>query len=93
MVRAMAAVVFAAARDVLVVDQYTTPIAELAKRGVGILPQSLRAALDALEADSLFREQLGAAFIDEFLKVKDMEWGEYQRHVSEWEVDRYLEYY
>ncbi len=74
-------------------NHYTTPIDDLVKLGVGILPQSLRAALDALEADSLFRDQLGAAFIDEFLKVKDMEWGEYQRHVSEWEIDRYLEYY
>jgi len=25
--------------------------------------------------------------------VKDMEWVEYQRHVSDWEIQRYLEYY
>ena len=37
--------------------------------------------------------RLGDAFIDEFLQVKETEWIEYQRHVSDWEVERYLEYY
>ncbi len=75
------------------INHYTTPIDELKKLGVGILPQSLGAALDALEADAMFREQLGERFIAEFLEVKETEWIEYQRHVSDWEVDRYLEYY
>ena len=61
--------------------------------GIKILPQNLREALVALEEDPLFREHLGSKLIDEFLQVKDMEWVEYQRHVSDWEVDRYLEYY
>ncbi len=74
-------------------NHYTTPIDELVAAGVGILPQNLGAALDALEADTMFRERLGDAFIDEFLQVKETEWIEYQRHVSDWEVERYLEYY
>jgi glutamine synthetase len=30
---------------------------------------------------------------DEFINLKRMEWIEYMRHVSEWEVQRYLEFF
>ena len=66
---------------------------ELKQRGIGLLPQNLGEALDALAADPLFAEQLGVGLIAEFLKVKRMEWVEFSRHVSEWEVNRYLEFY
>ena len=72
---------------------YDYSLDQLHEMGIQTLPQSLREALDALEKDGLFRDQLGSTFIDEFIKVKDMEWFEYQRHVSDWEIDRYLEYY
>ena len=71
----------------------TTSLEDLAARGIKTLPQSLHEALQALEADSLFTEQLGAAFVQEFIRLKRMEWIEYQRHVSEWEVSRYLEFF
>ena len=58
-----------------------------------MLPQTLKEALDALKADSLFAEQLGEAFLQEFADLKEMEWIEYQRHVSDLEVQRYLEFY
>ena len=29
----------------------------------------------------------------EFIRLKRMEWVEYQRHVSAWEVERYLEFF
>ncbi len=29
----------------------------------------------------------------EFLRLKRMEWVEYMRHVSDWEVERYLEFF
>jgi glutamine synthetase len=41
----------------------------------------------------LFGEQLGKPFLAEFTELKRMEWVEYQRHVSDWEVDRYLDFY
>lgn len=74
-------------------NHYTVSPEELKARGIGVLPQSLHEALVALEADSLFRDTLGRAFIDEFVRLKRMEWIEYQRHVSDWEVARYLEFY
>lgn len=75
------------------VNLYEMSRAELKQRGIGLLPQSLTEALDALESDPLFAQQLGADVIAEFVKVKRMEWVEYSRHVSDWEVNRYLEFY
>lgn len=72
---------------------YDLSRAELKKRGIGLLPQNLGEALDALEADPLFAAHLGAELVAEFVKVKRMEWIEYSRHVSDWEVNRYLEFY
>lgn len=58
---------------------------------IGVLPQNLNEALDELERDSVLCHAIGADLAAEFLQVKRMEWVEYQRHVSSWEVDRYLE--
>lgn len=66
---------------------------ELADHGIPTLPQSLHEAVEALEADTLFAEALGTDFVAEFTRIKRMEWVEYSRHVSSWEVDRYLEFY
>lgn len=67
--------------------------AELKEQDLGVLPQSLSEALDVLERDPLFAEQLGKPFIGEFIRLKRMEWVDYHRHVSDWEVRRYLEFF
>ncbi len=72
---------------------YDYTLEQLGEMGIGTLPQTLREALDRLAADSLFHDRLGADVIGEFIAIKEMEWVEYQRHVSDWEIDRYLEYY
>lgn len=72
---------------------YELSMAEVAAMGVSILPQSLTEAIDALEADTLFADALGADFIDEFITLKRMEWLDYHRHVSDWETARYLSFY
>jgi len=66
---------------------------QLKKAGVDLLPQSLAEALDAFEKDKLLRSALGDALSEEFLTLKRMEWVEYMRHVSDWERDRYLEFF
>ncbi len=53
------------------------------------LPRDLRAALDALQADTLLREQVGTAFCEEFLQIKNAEWDAYATQVSDWELQRY----
>ncbi|MFT4102354.1 MAG: type III glutamate--ammonia ligase [Burkholderiaceae bacterium] len=66
--------------------------AQLAEAGIGLLPQNLGAALDAFEADPVVFDALGPA-AREFIRLKRMEWIEYQRHVSEWEIKQYLEFF
>lgn len=64
---------------------------ELKAAGIGILPQNLHEALIALEQDAVLCGALGPV-TDEFLKLKHMEWVEYMRHVSDWEIKSYLEF-
>ena len=74
------------------INLYELSAEELKRRGIRVLPQSLKEALDQLEADPVVRGALGAA-ADEFINLKRMEWVEYHRHVSDWEIQRYLEFY
>ncbi len=72
---------------------YEWTSAELKEARIDVLPQNLNEALDALEADAVICEAIGPELAEEFLRLKRMEWVEYQRHVSQWEVDRYLEFF
>ena len=56
-------------------------------------PQTLDAALDALEADAEMREMLGEEFVRVFAAVKRFELARFHSHVSDWEVKEYLELY
>jgi glutamine synthetase len=77
--------------DPLNVNLYDLTLDEIHKRGIGLLPQSLNEALDALDADDVVKDGLGTDLAAEFLRVKRMEWVEYSRHVSDWESRRYIE--
>jgi glutamine synthetase len=57
------------------------------------LPASLSEALDELEKDQLIRDTLGEHIFEHFLAAKREEWDGYVRHVSAWEIDRYLRVY
>jgi len=74
-------------------NHYDLDVAQLAAQGIAVLPQSLQEALNALEADTLFATQMGTEFMAEFLRLKRLEWMEYQRHVSDWELKQYLEFF
>ncbi|KAA3451425.1 type III glutamate--ammonia ligase [Mesorhizobium sp. SARCC-RB16n] len=60
---------------------------------IDLLPQTLTEALDAVEADQLFAGTLGTPVIEQFLTLKRSEWLEYHRHVSDWEIERYLNFF
>ncbi|PHS32119.1 MAG: type III glutamate--ammonia ligase [Methylophaga sp.] len=66
---------------------------ELEDLGIGILPQSLSEALDELEKDTVLCDAIGNSVIEQFLTVKRAEWAEYQRCVTDWEINRYVEFY
>ena len=72
-------------------DLFEQPLAALRERGVGVLPQSLGEAVDALEADTVLCSALGATLAHEFIAAKRAEWVAYARHVSDWEMRRYGE--
>lgn len=66
---------------------------QIAAQGIGLLPQNLAQALDALERDEVVRGALGTELAAEFLQLKRMEWVEYSRHVSDWERERYVDFF
>jgi glutamine synthetase len=70
-------------------DLFALTLAQIRERGIGLLPQSLAEAVDALEADDVVRGALGSTLAAEFIRLKRLEWTEYARHVSAWELDRY----
>jgi glutamine synthetase len=65
----------------------------LTAKSIKLLPQSLQEAVDALEEDTVIRNGLGPELAREFIRLKRMEWTEYSRHVSDWELRRYLEFF
>jgi glutamine synthetase len=72
---------------------YEWSTAQLKRARINVLPQSLKDSIDALEKDKVVMGALGDALGKEFISLKRMEWVEYQRHVSDWEVKRYLEFF
>jgi glutamine synthetase len=70
-------------------DLFALDLAQIRARGIPLLPQSLVEALDALRADAVVRGALGQSLADEFERLKRLEWTEYARHVSAWELERY----
>lgn len=57
---------------------------------VPLLPQNLDQACNALAADDILQEAMGAEFCAEFLRLKRAEWIEYSQQISSWERQEYL---
>ena len=70
-------------------DLFALSLAEIQSRGIALLPQSLHEALGALQADAVLTEALGPTLSTQFQALKREEWLAYQRHVSDWELQRY----
>ncbi|MFM9836283.1 MAG: type III glutamate--ammonia ligase [Methylophilaceae bacterium] len=66
---------------------------QLKAAGIGILPQNLKEAVHAFSQDKVIRDALGDKLAQEFIDLKTMEWIEYSRHVSDWEINRYMEFF
>ncbi|MCZ6697166.1 MAG: type III glutamate--ammonia ligase [Acidobacteria bacterium] len=75
------------------INLYETNAAQRREMGIDTLPQSLGDAIAALEADEVIQDGIGKALAREFIQIKKQELTDYHRHVSDWEVNRYLEYY
>ena len=66
---------------------------DLKRRNVPTLPATLGEAVAAMEADTVVREALGDHVFERLVEAQLAEWGEFRRHVSSWERERYLEVY
>ena len=55
------------------------------------LPRDLHDALQALAADTVLREAVGAGFSAEFLRLKRGEWEAWSQQVTGWELRRYAD--
>ncbi|HTW69570.1 MAG TPA: type III glutamate--ammonia ligase [Acetobacteraceae bacterium] len=55
------------------------------------LPLNLLDALRAFEVCSPLRSRLGDGFADSYMKLKQQEWNDYARHLTQWERDRTLD--
>jgi glutamine synthetase len=64
---------------------------ELERRNVGVLPDNLKDAVDALEADDVVIDALGDHIAERFIAAKRLEWRDYRGQVTPWELDQYLE--
>ena len=64
-----------------------------ARQHLPLLPQNLGLACDALAADSILANALGSSFVGQFVLLKRAEWAEYSQQVSQWEWERYLDWF
>ncbi len=70
-------------------NMYELGLDEIKRRGIRMLPQSLNEAVSELRRDVVVQEALGPIY-DEFVDIKEAEWNEYHKQVTQWEIDRYL---
>jgi glutamine synthetase len=73
------------------VDVYHLTPEEVAQRKIPVLPGSLAEALEALAGDEVLKGALGANLYDAFVRAKTAEWDDYRIHITDWEIERYLE--
>ena len=66
---------------------------DLKRRNIPTLPATLGEAVLEMEKDEVIRDALGDHIFERLLEAQRSEWGEFRRHVSQWERDRYLENY
>lgn len=73
------------------VNLYHLTKEERTKMGVGELPGSLAEALTELEKDEVVKSALGTSTYETFARAKWEEWDEFRIHVTDYEIERYLE--
>ena len=74
-------------------DLYSMDDEGRAKIGVESLPASLEEAIKEFKKDPLMKEAVGEHITNKMIEAKTIEWNEYRRHVSDWEIKRYINRY
>lgn len=79
--------------DPIPLNMYEQSDEQLEEMGVNVLPRTLLEAVEAFRADPLARDVFGEELHSSYAELKEIEWWDYHNTVSEWEYDRYLEFY
>jgi len=79
--------------DPIALNMYEQSDAQLAEMGVEVLPRTLLEAVEAFDRDPLSEQVLGPELKQSYVELKSEEWWDYHNTVSEWEYDRYLEFF
>jgi glutamine synthetase len=69
---------------------YAMTAEERQERGIGMLPGSLDDAIALAENSTVVREALGDHTFEAFIANKKLEWDEYRKQVTEYELKKYL---
>jgi glutamine synthetase len=69
---------------------FTMSFRDRRKYRIDELPRDLHEALELLDKDDVVKAALGPHLTERFLEAKRKEVEEYNRHVTSWEVERYL---
>jgi glutamine synthetase len=69
---------------------FEIPPAELARRGIAMLPGSLIEAIEVAEKSDFLRRALGDHVHESLITNKRIEWDRYRRHITDFELREYL---
>ncbi|MCX8094580.1 MAG: type I glutamate--ammonia ligase [Caldisericia bacterium] len=75
------------------IDIYTISDEERKKLGIESLPGSLMEAMDEFLKDDVLKNALSEHVIEKLIEAKKEEWDSFRIHITDWEIDRYLEIY
>ena len=70
-------------------DVYGFDDRKLAKFYIKTLPESLGEAIGEFRRSRLMKEALGEHVFNKYLGIKTTEWNEFQKSVTDWELERY----
>ena len=79
--------------DPIPLNMYEQSDEQLAELGVSVLPRTLLEAVEAFDRDPLSEQVVGSELKQSYVELKSTEWWDYHNTVSEWEYDRYLEFF
>lgn len=79
--------------DPIPLNMYEQTDAQLDELKISTLPRTLLEAVEALDADPLATDVLGPELKASFVELKSREWWEYHNTITQWEHDRYLDFF
>ncbi len=72
-------------------DLYKFDEPKLAAMNIETLPSSLYEAINELKGNELMRNALGDHLYRRYINIKTREWNEFKMHVTQWEIEKYLD--